>query len=147
MPHDHSEPAPHQAARDSSTAAFQQPTFDGKLFAVEIAGSAVVITPQVRLSEFDFALIEIEGKQLADWLGQHTQAPHLVVDLQNSDYFGSSAIGTFVRWWRVVNARQGRLAMCNLSPQAAELLRITQLDSLWHITAGRDDALCWIATP
>ncbi|MFM7846642.1 MAG: STAS domain-containing protein [Planctomycetota bacterium] len=147
MPHDHSEPAPHHAAGDRSAAAMQQPNFTGTLFTVEIVGSTVVITPQVRLSEFDFALIEIEGKQIAEWLAQHTQAPHLIVDLQNSDYFGSSAIGTFVRWWRVVNAGQGRLAMCNLSPQAAELLRITQLDSLWHITAGRDAALRWIAAP
>lgn len=147
MPHDHSEQAPNIAAKDSSIAANQQPAFTGTLFEVDIVGSTVVITPKVRLSEFDFALIEIEGKQLADWLGQYTQAPNLIVDLHNSDYFGSSAIGTFVRWWRVVNAREGRLAMCNLSPQAAELLRITQLDSLWHITDGRDAALRWIAAP
>lgn len=137
---------PTDAARNQANSILSSVN-NSQLFHVQLEGDTVFISPRSRLSEFDFALIEIEGKQIANWLEQQTLTPHLVVDLENSEYFGSSAVGTFVRWWRIVNAREGRLAMCNLSAQATELLRITQLDSLWHIAESRDAAIRWIAAP
>lgn len=114
-----------------------------EIFNVELHGSTAIVTPKSNLTEFDFAQIELEGKKLANWIEKQTTTC-ILIDLKNSDYFGSTTVGVFMRWWKLARTRQGKLAMCNLSSHAQELIKITQLDKLWHICATRDEGLSWL---
>ena len=66
---------------------------------------------------------------------------NVVIDFHRSDYFGSTALGFFVRLWKRVTMRNGRMAFCNLSQHGAEILRITKLDAYWPICKTRAEAL------
>jgi len=115
------------------------------IFDFSLDGRTAVVTPRSCLTEFDFAQIELDGKQVVNWF-EKQEAVHLLLDLKNSDYFGSSAVGLFMRLWKCARTKKGKMAVVNCSPHAMELLRLIQAEKLWHIAATREDGLAWLAT-
>ncbi len=60
---------------------------------------------------------------------------------QGTDYYGSTALGFFLKLWKRIRSVDGKMAFCNVSPYEQEVLRLTRLDTLWPICGTREDAL------
>lgn len=72
--------------------------------------------------------------------------PLLVVDLSHVEFFGSSFIETLFRLWSRLNGRQGKFALCGLSPYCREVIMVTNLNRLWTIYDSVDEAIAGVAT-
>lgn len=113
---------------------------EGTVLRIEPCGNTVVITPQGDLGEFVVSAMAEEAEAaLARW-DDPSQRRHLILNLQRTDYFGSSALGFFIRLWKRVRESGGRMILCNVSSHERDLLKITRLDEFWEITDSLDDA-------
>ncbi len=110
------------------------------LFAVERVGDTLVVTPLADLGELEYQQGEPEAGAVYDLLNDPA-VRNVVLDFGRTAYFGSSALGFFIRLWTRLSARQGCLAFCNLSSEEREILKHTRLDSLWPVCWSREEAL------
>jgi anti-sigma B factor antagonist len=67
--------------------------------------------------------------------------PNIILNLQKTDYFDSSALGALVAFMKDVNAYNGKLILCNLSRSIYTLLKLSRLDSIFLIADTVEDAL------
>ncbi len=116
------------------------PTLAGGVFGVEQAGDTLIVVPAADLRELDYGRIEAGGRAVLELL-RRPGVKNVVVDFCETDYYGTTALGCFLRFWKAVRERGGRMAFCNLSPHEAEILRVTNLDHLWPIGPSRAEAL------
>ncbi len=110
------------------------------IFEVEQAGDTLIIVPVVDLRELDCQRIEEGANRILDLLNG-TGIKNVVMDFHKTDYYGSTALGFFVRIWKRVRRRKGRMAFCNVSDHEKEILQITNLDHSWPICSSRIEAL------
>ena len=110
------------------------------LLNVECSDKIAVITPQGDMGEFVVSQIQEEAETALKKFQDSNQCQHVVIDFCNTDYFGSSALGMFIRLWKRVRERGGRMALCNLSEHEKEVLKITRLNEFWSIAETLDDA-------
>lgn len=113
------------------------------LFEIERTGDTLVVVPTADLRELDYREIEAEAAEVLDLLDR-MHARNVVLDFHRTDYYGSTALGFFVKLWKRVSKAGGRLAFCNVSAHEREILQITKLDHLWPICSSRDKALAAI---
>jgi anti-anti-sigma factor len=113
---------------------------------VEHRDETVILTPATSLGEIQYAGMEAEAAAVLDLL-KGEKAGRVVIDLRHADYFGSSALGFFLRIWKRVCSVGGRLAMCHVSAHAKEILELTSLDRLWPICESRKQALAAVGRP
>jgi len=106
---------------------------------VEHSGDTLIVTPLKNLSELDYEQIQQGGRELLELL---SVAPvnHLLIDFQKTDSFGSTALGLFVRLWKKIRDRNGSMALCNLSDNEKEILKVTKLDSAWPLCDSLEEA-------
>ncbi len=112
-----------------------------RLFSFECQGDTVIVVPVGDLGEFNFERMEAEAKEAFHHLEHSADKIHIVVDFTNTSYFGSTALGLFLKLWRRVRLRRGHMAFCGLSERESEILRLTKLDTLWSICETREEAL------
>jgi anti-sigma B factor antagonist len=118
---------------------------NANFFVVEQDGDTLIVTPTANMGELvQDPVNEAMKRLLSDLL--HSTAKNLIFDFHRTDYFGSTALGFFVRLWRTISGRDGRMIFCNLSSHQREILKVTRLDQLWEIRAKRDDALQTVRT-
>ncbi len=68
--------------------------------------------------------------------------PHVVLDLADTQFFGSSFIEVLFRAWNRLNAREGgRFALSGLTKYCREVIDTTHLDRLWRVYANVDEAV------
>jgi anti-sigma B factor antagonist len=113
------------------------------IFEVEQIGSTMVVTPTEDLTEFEFDRIEASALQVLEKL-ENGNVQNLVVDLQRTKYYGSTALGFFVKLWKRVKTNGGQMVFCGVSDQEQEVLRATHLDQLWPQQTDREQALAAI---
>lgn len=123
---------------DNPTAASAEDYSD--LLSIECRNGVIVVTPLSDLGEFAVNRVEKGAEQALTKFQETHDCRHVVVDFCRTDYFGSSALGLFVRLWKRVRQRQGRMAMCNLSKHESEVLKITRLDEFWAICDTLEEA-------
>ena len=114
-------------------------------FQLEWHGNTVVIIPASNIETLQWNLIE----QAADVVMgpiREQEIPMVVFDLSEVSFFGSVFLALLLRWHKTVKSRGGELVLCGASQMAAELLRITALDTLWAIYDTREDAMRALAT-
>jgi anti-anti-sigma factor len=109
-------------------------------FEVELAGETLIVTPVMDLRELDFSGIEAGAREILDRLGNST-IKNVVLDFHKTDYYGSTALGFFVKLWKRVKERKGRMALCCLSEHEREILAVTKLDGVWPICSSRQEAI------
>ncbi|MBM3995544.1 MAG: STAS domain-containing protein [Planctomycetes bacterium] len=109
-------------------------------FEIEVQDDVLIVTPTGNMGEFDSEHISTGAKIVFDRL-THSNLSRLVFDFNKTEYFGSTALGFFVRLWRTVSARGGRMAFCNLSETEADILKVTKLNHLWSICPTKADAV------
>ena len=116
------------------------------LFDIDEAGEAMILTPKIDMGELDHERIDAAMKQILERLNR-SSVKNIILDFHKTDYFGSTALGFFVRMWKTTCTRQGRMAFCNLSVHEKEILEIMKLDHLWDICASREEALRTVSSP
>ncbi len=109
-------------------------------FTIERHGDVTLIVASPALERLDITLAD----QAADFLlgPLRDQAdPLVVVDLEAVDYFGSIFLALLIRCWKLASSRGGMMVLAGVSTRAKELLRLTSLDMIWPIYAGRREAI------
>jgi anti-anti-sigma factor len=112
----------------------------GGILEIEQEDDTLIVVPTVDLRELDYQRIE-EGAGRILGLLNGSGIKNVVVDFHKTDYYGSTALGFFVKLWRRVRRRNGRMAFGNVSAHEKEILQITHLDHLWPICSSRIEAL------
>jgi anti-sigma B factor antagonist len=110
------------------------------IFEVEREGDTLIVTPAVDLCETEQGEIAEAGQEILDLL-RRSYGRNLVLDFHRTDYYGSTALGFFVRLWKWVRVQGGKMALCHLSDHEREILAVTGLDGIWPICASREEAL------
>jgi anti-anti-sigma factor len=108
--------------------------------ALDQVGDTLIMTPTGDLRELDDEWLLSGTAQVLDRLND-LSVKNLVIDFSRTDYFGSSALGLFIRLWRDVYRRGGRMALSNLSPHEVEILAATELCGLWALCPTREQAI------
>jgi anti-anti-sigma factor len=72
---------------------------------------------------------------------QALTAPLVVVSLDRVSYFGSAFLSLLLRLWKHVSTTGGMMVLSGATPRARELLRVTNLDTLWAIYDSERDAI------
>jgi anti-anti-sigma factor len=116
------------------------------VFEVKRDGQTLIVIPQKDLRELDCLEIDAGMREV---LAQLDVGPikNVVLDFHKTDYYGSTALGFFVKLWKRVRERNGRLAFCRVSAHEREILQVTSLDGLWPICASREEALRAVGAP
>lgn len=109
-------------------------------FQIEQQDNTIVVKPLIDLGELEHDRIERDGKAVLDRLAA-TGVTNVVVDFDKTDYYGSAALGFFLRMWKRARMQGGHMAFCNVSPHERQILELTRLDTLWSICGSRDEAL------
>ena len=110
---------------------------------IERIGRTMVVTPADNLGELEFAEFGLETQTALDQY-ERSEAQHLIVDLHNAEFLGSSTIGWLLQLRRLVALRQGKMGLCGVSPTAREVLDITRLAGHWPIYTSREEAIAAI---
>jgi anti-anti-sigma factor len=109
-------------------------------FEVEREGQTLIVTARPDLRELDYQTIETEARDILHLLGNST-IQNVVLDFHKTDYYGSTALGFFVKLWKRVRECDARMAFCGVSGHEREILKVTKLDGLWPICSSREEAL------
>jgi anti-anti-sigma factor len=110
------------------------------LFEVERSGQTLIVTPRHNLSELEWPAIDAGMVEVLELLSNGT-IQNVVLDFHRTDYYGSTALGYFLKLWKRVREVKGRLAFCRLSTHQREILQVAGLDRLWPVCASREEAL------
>jgi anti-anti-sigma factor len=116
---------------------------ESKYVRAEQDGDVVVITPLFTYATFTEPGISDEWEAVQ----QQIDAPatrHVIVDLGEIPYFGSTVLEWMSQIWKRVKGKDGRLAAVRPSPIGREVLLAARLDRLWGIFEDRPTALAWL---
>lgn len=113
------------------------------LFRIEEVGQILVLSPQTNLSELELTCLDEAIRDVMQQLDARG-FQNLVLDFARTDYYGSTALGFFIRLWKRVRSMGGSMVMCNVSPHEREVLKLTRLDDLWTICSTRQEALGYL---
>ncbi len=102
----------------------------GPTMTIEVHGPVSSLASDEALKNLDRVLDRIQTEDIRD----------VVIDFQQSPYFGSCMLETLRQIWNDVHRRGGRLVLCNLSPVGQEIIHIAKFDQLWPVVATREDA-------
>lgn len=108
-------------------------------FRIERHGDLAIVIPSSQIEALQWELIEQAAELLLIPISQF-EVPQVIFDLSEVDYFGSVFLSLLLRTERVVRRRGGEMVLCGVSTRARELLRITNLDTIWAIYDTRAEA-------
>ena len=89
----------------------------------------------------------IEDKKLPDLqktlleIADETDPPLVVLNLSNTNFFGSAFIEVLFRLHNRMKDRGGKFAICCLTPYCREIIEITHLDRVWTIKLSQEEAI------
>lgn len=112
----------------------------GDDFRLEWHGSAVILTPSPNVEKMPWEVIE----QAADIVMEPLRsgaAQMAVIDLSEVEFFGSAFLAMLLRCHTAIKSKGGELLIAGPSKAARDLLKLTNLDTLWAIYATREEAL------
>ncbi|MEK6239360.1 MAG: STAS domain-containing protein, partial [Planctomycetales bacterium] len=109
------------------------------IFRIEREKATLLITPLVEMGEFDFERIEDGAKGILSLLDDG-EVINVIIDLHNTNYVGTTALGWFVRLWKRVCKHDGQVALCGVSEYERDVLRTIKLDTLWPIYSTMEEA-------
>jgi anti-anti-sigma factor len=112
-----------------------------RLIEVERLENTLIMTLQHDLRELDFQEIEEEQREILKMLAADPSLTRVLVDCGATDYFGSTALGLFVRLRRLMRWRGGRVALCHPSAHEQDILGVAGLAEAWPVYPTRDAAL------
>lgn len=114
------------------------------IYPVEIWGDTLVVIPRGDAAGFNPTAVNSELATITE-LAQTPPVKHLVIDFGEANYFGSIVLGALVQLAQAVRQRGGRIALCGLSEDMQQVIRLMKLESLWESFPNRSLALRAIA--
>lgn len=123
--------------------------FEGHLMSAPVLAPEVVVDGRVTVIELGPAYQIVDEHLLDTGLEQSlaeivaaADPPLVVLDLTQTQFFGSSFIEVLFRLWSQIQARRGgEFAICGLTPHCLDVLKITHLDTLWKLFQTRGEAV------
>lgn len=115
-------------------------TNTGGMFEIEQENDTFFVVPAMDLRELDYQRIEDGATKILELLNG-TNVKNVVIDFHKTDYFGSTTLGVFMKLWKKVSSKNGRMAFCNVSDNEKEILQVMKLDNFWPICSSRIEAL------
>jgi anti-anti-sigma factor len=110
------------------------------IFEIEQQNDTIIVVPLVDLGELDYQRIEAGASEILELLNG-TGIKYVILDFGKTDYYGSTALGFFLKLWKTARIRNGGMAFCNVSDHEQEILQITKRDQMWPICSSRNEAL------
>jgi anti-anti-sigma factor len=114
-------------------------------FRIERYGDVAVVIPSSEVESLQWELIEQAADLVVGPISQ-MEPPLVIVDLSEVEYFGSVFLSLLLRTWKSVFQHGGTMVLCGVSERAAELLKLTALDTLWAIYDTREEARAVLAS-
>lgn len=111
-----------------------------KLDITDRDGVAVVENVPKKL---DYTVCNDFQRQIIPFLEQG--ADKLLVDLSQTAFLDSSAIGTLITLRNRLLKTKGVIALCGITPQVAKIIKITDLHKVFEIYEDRNQALAAMA--
>jgi anti-anti-sigma factor len=113
---------------------------EARFVRIDRAGDAVVVSPLFTFASFTEADLVAEWKAVQHEI-EAEGVKHIVVDLGEIPYFGSTVLEWMVQMWKQAKSKGGNLATCNCSQIGREVLHAARFDTLWGVFETRDEAL------
>jgi len=110
------------------------------VFDFEHDGSILLLIPNTDLRELEFDTLEAGAAEVFNQLDSDA-TKNVIIDFHKTDYYGSTALAFFVKFWKRVKSRGGNMVFCNVSEHEQEILALTNLTSLWPICHDRQAAI------
>lgn len=110
----------------------------------QLRGTVAIVSPTADMRELEFEQIESAAEELLQQVDAGA-IKNVVIDFTDTDFYGSTALAFFVKLWKRLRSKGGRLAFCNVSVHEREILEITHLSQLWPICGSLDDALAAVS--
>lgn len=114
-------------------------------FAAEQHGDVLVLAPTRNLGDLDLVGQDDPCRKMLDRVRTST-AKHLLVDLGQIEYFGSTALGVFIQAWKTISGRGGKMVICNASENERAIFANTKLDTIWPFVDTREEGLALLAS-
>ena len=111
-----------------------------KYVRLEQDGETLIVSPLFTFGRFT------EGDLVQEWNRilrriDEPEVKHVLVDLGQIPYFGSTLLEWMVQMWKRAKDKGGNLAACNPSHIGREVLAIARFDQLWSIYSSRGEAM------
>ena len=104
-------------------------------------GKVTIVVFGDELKHLDEVNVVEIGKKLLQ-IAETLPHPLLVLDLQATEYFGSSFIESLFRVWKKLNVNPAaKFGLAGLQPDCREVLEVTHLDRLWPLFDTREAAI------
>jgi len=113
---------------------------DDSVFDFEHSGGTLFLIPNTDLRELEFDALEAGAAEVLEELASK-DINHVVLDFHKTDYYGSTALAFFVKFWKRIKSRGGQMVFCNVSSHEREILELTNLTTLWPVCETREDAI------
>jgi anti-anti-sigma factor len=121
-----------------SANAFTQVLRDGTVTVIEFG-------PKCKLLEE--AMLDTISQEVLP-AAQNASPPLVVIDLSQTEFFGSGFIEVLFRVWnRVQQKAGGKMCLCGLQPYCREVIEVTHLDKLWTLYPTRAEAVAALSQP
>ena len=111
-----------------------------KVFLTDLNKQTLIVSPAGDAIGFRDSDVNKEMHTLLELIGQ-SEVSHLIIDLGNSEYFGSVIIGAINSLGLKTREQGGRVALCNASDDMIGILRAMKLDDIWAHYDSRKAAL------
>jgi anti-sigma B factor antagonist len=103
-------------------------------------GEEAVVTVSAEIEHLPTNVIELAAGEVQKSLKEHPPS-NVIVDLSKVNFFGSEFISFLLRCHLVVKGHHGELVIAGASEKVRELLRQTNLDTIWAIYKSTNEAL------
>jgi anti-anti-sigma factor len=114
-----------------------------KYIRAERQADMLIVTPLCTFANFAEPHIASEWAAVQDQISA-PQTQHVVIDLGEIPYFGSTMLEWMAQIWKQMKARGGNLAVARPSAIGREVLSAARLERLWGIFDTRAAAAAWL---
>ncbi|HVL13423.1 MAG TPA: STAS domain-containing protein [Gemmata sp.] len=110
-----------------------------EFFQVRRHSDIAVVVPSPRIEHLPETLLQPAAQMVLAPL-KEDPPNQIIVDLSQVGYFGSAFITFLLRCHEIVRARGSDLSLAGVNPQIRELLKTTNLDTLWALYDTANEA-------
>jgi anti-sigma B factor antagonist len=103
-----------------------------EFFQVRRHGDIAVVIPSPQIEHLPETLLQPAAQMVLAPL-KEDPPNQIIIDLSQVGYFGSAFITFLLRCHEILKSRGSDLSLAGVNPQIRELLRTTNLDTLWAL--------------
>ena len=111
-----------------------------EFFQVRRHGDIAVVIPSPQIEHLPETLLQPAAQMVLAPL-KEDPPNQIIIDLSQVGYFGSAFITFLLRCHEILKSRGSDLSLAGVNPQIRELLRTTNLDTLWALYDSANEAI------